>query len=180
MKRNKINVKKFETFTVENTSIKDKEEIQQYIDVIDLDPDNSKYKKYIDILKKKFNIIYEPPTVRFEKEIALVDKLSNINSTVETNKGLTVNILSKKTPNLLSSITLEAIYENKTIGKVGFNINMEDNTLRIGGAEIDKEYRRKGIYTEMVNIILEICEIYNLELIETGRSEDAAMFWKNK
>lgn len=39
---------------LENNQISDNEEVQQYIDIISIDPE--KYKKYIDILKSKYNI----------------------------------------------------------------------------------------------------------------------------
>lgn len=116
------------------------------------------------------------PKIRNKKEI---DVINNINIQVTTNKNLPINIKSFKTKNLLTSLTLIVYYNNQTIARVGFHIDLNNMMLRIGGAEVQKEFRRQGIYTELINIIKRIADDYNLTIFDRGRSDDAKNFWQN-
>jgi len=154
--------------------------IQQYIDVIDLDPNNPKYDKYKTILKNDYNVDYINPEIRNRDEIKTINSLSNIKYKTKTNKGLDIEIISNKTPNLLTSLTLIAKHNNTVVGNLGFNINLSDKTIRIGGAKVDDAFTRQGIYSELITFVENVAKQYGLKLIETGRSDDAQKFWNNR
>lgn len=49
----------------------------------------------------------------------------------------------------------------------------------IESVEVEKEYRRKGVYTAMINKAIENLK-ENEYLVSMGRSDDAANFWMNR
>ena len=167
----------FKQFLKENYSDSNNDLAQQYIDIIDMDSKNPKYDKYKKILKDNFGIEYVSPEERYSSEIEFIESIDNVDFETTTSKGLPLRIVSNKVPNLLKTLHLKAYNEGMLIASLGFNVDLENNTLRIGGAEVKEEYRRQGVYTEMIKIVLDICKDNNLELIESGRSEDAKNFW---
>ena len=155
-------------------------QVQQYIDIIDLDPDNPKYNKYIDVLKQKFDVDYVTPEVRNKAEIDVIDNIDGMNIDTVTKKGLPINIKSNKTEGLLTSLTLITTNNNNdVIAHLGFSIDLKIKQLRIGGAKVRDEYQRQGVYTEMIKIVVDVAKQNGLSISEGGRSSDAQEFWKN-
>jgi hypothetical protein len=156
------------------------EEITQLIDIIDLDPDDIKYDKYKDILKTKYNIDYIRPEIRNKELIDFVSKIKYRKSGV-TDKNLPIEI--EVHPNEFNHIEIKTRHNGKLISRVMSTVNLKDKTIDINNALVYPMYRRKGVYSFIVNEVKNIANKYGLEFIErkdTGRSEDAINFWKNR
>jgi hypothetical protein len=165
----------------EDYNLQDKEDIQSLVDIIDINPDSKKMDMYKDTLKNKYNYNYIKPEIRYKKEIEIVNKESNKKYTTTTNKGLIFNFITSKDNNLPRTIKIDMYnMDNEFIGKVGFNIDSFNNSIIIGGAEVNKEYRRMGIYNRVVDFIEKFANKYNLKIVEGSRSTDAKEFWRNR
>lgn len=136
---------------------------------------------YKDNLKNKYNYEYVKPEIRYKKDIEIVSNLINKKYNTSTNKGLKFYFITKPVDDLLRTVQVE-IYnmDNDFIGKVGFKINNQEKSIIIGGAEVKEEYRRKGIYTRIVDYIENIGNKYNLKIKEGSRSSDARAFWNDR
>lgn len=155
--------------------------IQQFVDIIDIDPDDPRRKQYIDKLKNDYNYEYIKPELRYKEDFKIINNLINKKYNKITNKGVEFYFITGKVNNLLRIIKIDIYNKNDDfIGKVGFNINTFKKSIVIGGAEINEEYRRKGIYTSIVDYIEDVANKYNLEIKEGSRSQDARKFWQDR
>jgi uncharacterized protein YlxP (DUF503 family) len=165
----------------EDYSNQTEEDIQALVDIIDIDPDSPKMDMYKDTLKNKYNYEYIKPEIRYEKDIEIVNKIINKKYKTITNKGLEFYFITKALKDLPRTVLIKVHNkDNDIIGEVGFNINTFEKSIKIGGANIIEKYRRKGIYTKIVDYIESIATKYNLEIKEAGRSSDARAFWNNR
>lgn len=154
------------------------EEIQQYIDIIDMD--SEKYAKYIPILKSKYGVDYVPASERYNKDIEAVNKLANKTIKSVTKNGKEITLTTEKVKDLERSIQIEGFMDGELVGRVGFNINIAEKSLMIGGAKVIEKYQRQGIYTVFVDYIQSVCDDLGLSIVEGGRSQSAKDFWKNR
>jgi len=169
-----------EAAPAEGRTLAEQEEIQTLIDVIDLDPKNPKNDKYKTILKDKYDYDYNDPSVRYKEEIYVINKGVE-SKTVKTNKGIELTIDKTKTGGLDNSMTITAYDSNGNIvGSAGFNVDMSNNTLRVGGAAVDENKRRQGIYSSIYDEIEAFANKNNLKILEVGRSESAKKFHESR
>jgi len=157
------------------------EEIQTYIDVIDLDPDNPKYNKYKELLKTKYGHSYISPKERYTKEEEIIQKYDGVKYSTTTPKGFEMIVSAEKNPNVDRSVVVMAYdKESQKIGVVGFSIDAITKNIRIGGAYVEPDYRRKGVYGRLVDFVEKVAKENNLTIADGGRSDDAKAFWKNR
>jgi len=157
------------------------EDIQSFYDMIDLNPDSLRAKEYINTLKVKYNHEYVPYNIRFGKDMEIVNKLINKKHKVTTNKGFDFYFTTKHKNNLPRTVAIDIFNMNgDQIGGVGFNIDTNKKEIKIGGALVYEKYRRKGIYSSIVDYIEDIGDKFGLEIVEAGRSTDAKEFWRDR
>ena len=156
------------------------QDAQQYIDIIDLNPDDPKYSKYIDVLRNKYGVEYQRPEIRYSEDMEFINGVADINKDIRTTGGLELNISTEKISGLPRSLQVVAKLNGNTVGRAGFGVDINNNELRIGGAQVMPEYQRQGVYSAIVDVIEEIAEKRGLKILETGRSNDAQQFWKNR
>jgi len=156
------------------------EEAQQLIDIIDIDPSNERYSKYIPILKEKYQIDYVEPSVRYKKDNDLVEKYIGIKK-LTTNKGVDITMDIVKTPNIDGSLTMTVFDDSgNQIASAGYGIDLTSKTIRVGGVQVVEYMRRKGVYSAMMDEIENISKENNLKMQEKGRSQDAQDFWESR
>jgi len=159
------------------------EDIQKLIDIIDLDPDDPRRKKYINTLKDKYDYDYLRPEVRYKQDINIVNQIINKRYNVKTTKGFEFTFITKKpeSNDLKRTVQIEMFDKNyNNIGHVGFNIDSFKKTIVIGGAKVFDDYKRKGIYSAVVDFIQQVADKYNLVITEGSRSKDAREFWQDR
>lgn len=156
-------------------------DIQALVDIIDIDPNSAKMERYKKTLKDKYNYEYIPKEIREKKNIKIVKNLINKKHNKKTNKGFEFYFITKK-HKIIPTIIVISIYnkDNNKIGRAGFNINTQEKSILIGGVYIEEEYRRKGIYSSIVDYIENVANIYNLKIVEGSRSSDAKAFWNDR
>ena len=155
--------------------------ISDYIDIIDLDPSNPSYEKYKEILKLKYNVDYQPPSERYQRENDIISNYKGKGYITTTDKGLEISISAFKTPNIERRLTVQAATEDMTsVGRVGFGIDLTAKTIRIGGAQVNSEYRRQGVYSKLVDFVEKVANENGLQIIDSGKSDDAKAFWDNR
>jgi hypothetical protein len=159
------------------------EDIQELIDIIDLDPDNPRMKKHIDKLKNEYNYEYVKPEIRYKQDINIVNQIINKRYNVKTTKGFEFTFITKKPDNndLKRTVQIEMFDKNyNNIGHVGFNIDSFKKTIFIGAAKVFDDYKRKGIYSAVVDFIQQVADKYNLFITEKSRTDDAREFWQDR
>jgi hypothetical protein len=159
------------------------EDIQQYVDAIDLDPDDPRRKQYIDKLKNDYDYEYIRPEIRYKEDIKIVNQIINKRYNTKTTKGFEFTFITKKPDNndLKRTVHIEMFdKEYNKIGHVGFNIDSFKKTIVIGGAKVFDDYKRKGIYSAVVDFIEQVADKYNLVITEGSRSKDAREFWQDR
>jgi GNAT superfamily N-acetyltransferase len=165
----------------DNNNNQKEQDIQSLVDIIDNNPNSPKIDMYKNTLKDKYNYTYVEPEIRFKKDIEIVNKESNKKYTTVTDKNLKISFITKSKKDLPRTIGITIYNENnERIGGAGFNINSFEKSIIIGGVIVYEEYRRKGIYTKIVDYIEKIANKYNLKIIEGSRSKDAREFWQNR
>jgi hypothetical protein len=169
------------TTVIKENDKENEEDIQALIDIIDINPNSPRMDMYKNNLEKKYNYEYINPEIRYKEDIKIVNNLINKKYTTSTNKGLNFYFITIPAENLIRTVQIE-IYNmnNDFIGKVGFNINTTEKSIIIGGAEVKEKYRRKGIYSKIVDYIENVANKYNLNIVEGSRSSDARAFWNNR
>jgi adenylyl- and sulfurtransferase ThiI len=154
---------------------------EDLIDIIDIDPSNKRYDKYKNMLKDLYGIDYVEPKIRYKEELKIIKKYDNTAFETKTSKGINVNVVVKKIPNLVKSIGIKVYDESgDIIGRAGFSIDMTNKTIRIGGVTVKSYMRRKGVYSVIVDYIQKIAKENKLKILDAGRSDDAKAFWKNR
>jgi hypothetical protein len=159
------------------------EDIQKLIDIIDLDPDDPRRKKYIDTLKNDYGYEYLRPEIRYKQDINIVNQIINKRYNIKTTKGFEFTFITKKpeSNDLKRTVQIEMFDKNyNNIGHVGFNIDSIKKTIVIGGAKVFDDYKRKGIYSAVVDFIQQVADKYNLVITEGSRSKDAREFWQDR
>jgi predicted GNAT family acetyltransferase len=154
---------------------------EELIDVIDLDPSNKRYDRYKKMLKDLYGIDYVEPKIRYKKETKLIKKYDNTKFSAKTKKGININVIVEKVPNLDRSLRI-TIYDESgdSIGGAGFGIDITNKKIRIGGAFVKPNMRRKGVYSIIADYIQKIAKENKLKIVDSGRSDDARAFWKNR
>ncbi|MCP4520992.1 MAG: GNAT family N-acetyltransferase [Cytophagales bacterium] len=154
--------------------------VEDLIDIIDMDHNNPRYDKYKKILKDEHDIDYVEPKIRYKQENKLIDKYTT-HFKAKTKKGETLSVNVHKTSNLEKSLSIEVFDENgNPVGRAGFEIDTINKTIRIGGAIVEPNMRRKGVYSVIVDFIQKIAKENKLKILDIGRSDDAKAFWKNR
>jgi 3'-phosphoadenosine 5'-phosphosulfate sulfotransferase (PAPS reductase)/FAD synthetase len=158
-------------------------DIQSLVDIIDTDPYNPKMDRYKDNLKNKYNYKYIFPEIRYKEDINIINEIINKKYKVKTNKGFEFTFITKK-PNskdLLRTVWIEMFDQDyNKLGQVGFNVNTFEKSIIIGGAKVFDQYKRKGIYSAVVDYIEDVAKKYNLNIVEGSRSSDAKAFWNDR
>lgn len=168
-------MKSLKSFLFENISSED------LIDIIDMNPKNPRNDRYIKMLKDLHNIDYVEPKIRFQKEIKVINKYDNTAFDTKTNKGIEVNVVVEKQPTLDKTLQITVYDEfGNTAGRAGFEIDMNNKSIRIGGAMVEPSMRRKGIYSVIVDFIQKVAKENKLKILDIGRSDDAKAFWKSR
>lgn len=159
------------------------EAIQKFVHIVDIDPDDPRRQEYIKTLKDKYDYDYIRPEIRDKKEINIINQITNKKYDVKTTKGFEFTFIVKKPDNkdLDKTVHIRMYNQNfDNIGEVGFNINSTDNSIIIDGAKVFDKYKRKGIYSAVVDYIQQIADKFNLEIKEGSRSKDAREFWQDR
>lgn len=145
--------------------------------------DKQNVERYIKTLKDKYNYEYVRPEIRFQDDIKIINEIINKKYKAKTTKGFEFTFETRKPDNkdLTRSVWIDIFtLQNDLIGKVGFSINKMNKSIIIGGAQVNEIYRRRGIYTVIVDFIEDIANKYNLNIKEGSRSSDARAFWNNR
>ena len=151
-----------------------------YLDALKYEPNNpskERLKKYADILLTEYGIKYEPENIRYAKENEVLEKYIGHRNII-TNKGLHL-VLDIYKRNIERTLGISAYVNGEYVGGLGFSIDLKLGQLRVGGAEINEKFRRKGIYRAMIDVLVEIAKSNNLKFYRYGRSDMAQAFWKN-
>lgn len=97
-----------------------------------------------------------------------------------TNKNLPIHI--EVFPNTENLLEIKTFVNGKLISRVLSEINEKKKTIDIVNSLVYPEYKRRGVYTFVVDEIYEIAKKYDLKIIEkkNDRGDDANKFWKNR
>lgn len=173
-----------ENFQDDDINITDdqvKSDIQHYIDLLDnLDKNNPRREYYINKLKDIYNYEYKDPYINYNSE-DIIKQITNRRYNTKTNKGFEFTFITKKNKTHNNIVQIE-MFDNhyNNIGHVGFTIDTEDKSIVIGGAKVFDKYKRKGIYSAVVDFIQQVADKFNLKIKEGSRSKDAREFWQDR
>jgi hypothetical protein len=173
-----------ESFQDDDIEISDdqiKSDIQHYTDLLDnLDKNNPRREYYINKLKDIYNYEYKDPHTNYDIE-DIVKQITNRKYVTKTNKGFEFTFITRKNKTLNNIVQIE-IFDNhyNNIGHVGFTIDTEDKSIVIGGAKVFDNYKRKGIYSAVVDFIQQVADKFNIKIKEGSRSSDAREFWQDR
>lgn len=166
---------------IEITDDQVKSDIQHYTDLLDnLDKNNPRREYYINKLKDIYNYEYKDPYSSYNIE-DIIKQIINKKYNIKTNKGFEFTFITKKNKILNNVVQIE-MFDNhyNNIGHVGFTIDIKDKSIVIGGAKVFDDYKRKGIYSAVVDFIQQVADKFNLKIIEGSRSSDAREFWQDR
>ena len=158
---------------------------QEYIDMLDAlnyDPrypeKKPRMKKYADILLNEYNIEYMPEKIRYAEDIETLKQYVGTSQAV-TSKGLPLTIDAYLNSNLARTLQVDAYLGDNLVGRAGFSIDSKIGQLRVGGAIVNGDYRRQGVYRSLVDFMAKVADENNLKFYRYGRSSDAQAFWES-
>jgi 3'-phosphoadenosine 5'-phosphosulfate sulfotransferase (PAPS reductase)/FAD synthetase len=134
-------------------------------------------KKYQDKIYDKYGFSYSPADYTKEHNL-LLESAGTYGAT--TDKGVKIEMYLHTLPNVGSNhAQINVNIRAKIVASVSFSIDLKAKEIIIGGAFVDPDYKRKGIYSSVIQLIYSIVNDQDMKFKPMGRSDQAKAFWES-